>query len=186
MSETTDVTETAAEPQPSHTRRNLAIGGLVILAAAGIAIGLTLAGSSSPTPAVVAATKAAPIEMEGEITVPFLGTDLFAAQAQDVSSGASAAPNVGDTCVTLSGFSDISAGTAVTVGGPTGQTVAVGALDDGKVAGEAGQTASCEFDFTIQVPKGLSEYTVTISHRGTQVFTPDQVQNSEIQLTLGQ
>lgn len=50
--------------------------------------------------------------------------------------------------------------------------------------GDADAPASCAFDFTTMVPAGLSEYTVTVSHRGTQVFTLAQVQAGEVQLKL--
>lgn len=182
----------SAEPlaQPSTTpwwkRRSVIAGAAVVVAAAAAAIALSVAGGSSPAKAAVAATSsAAQIEMDGALTVPFLGSDLFDPQAQDAEASANTAPSLGDTCVTLGGFTDISEGAAVTVGDSTGKTVAIGALEAGQVTGTAGQPASCEFDFTIMVPAGQSEYTVTISHRGTRVFTPAQVQSSEIQLTLG-
>lgn len=94
----------------------------------------------------------------------------------------------GDQCETGQGYSDISAGTAVTIGGGTGQTLAVGALSAGvesDVDTSAGMPlGTCVFSFDVVVPGGQNAYTVTISHRGTQTFTPQQVA-AGIRLTLG-
>lgn len=138
-----------AEPEPispvSHARRNLVIGGAAVIIAAGVAVGVTLAGGSKPAP--VAAAKPADILLAGSLQVPFLGTDLFAPQAQDPSD--TGTPGVGDICVTLGGYTDISQGAAVTIGDQTGKTVAVGALDPGAVETETGtqDTAACVFTF---------------------------------------
>ena len=122
--------------------------------------------------------------MAGTLTVPFLSTDLFSPNARDTDAPPDAPPTVGDTCVALGGYSDISEGTAVTVGGSTGQTLNIGSLSRGTIIGQSGQPASCQFAFSVFVPSGQSLYTVTISHRGTQTFTPDQVA-AGISLTLG-
>lgn len=78
------------------------------------------------------------------------------------------------------GYSDITPGTAVTVGGSTGQTLGIGALSGGQE--DAG--ANCVFTFDVAVPAGQSVYTVTISHRGTQTVSQDELTNG-IDLTLG-
>lgn len=180
---------TPPTPAPWYRRPGpLAIAAAVIVLGAGIGIGVGLAGHSTPfaTPAAAETTSApSTILLSGSLTVPFLGTDLFAPQAVDPSQPPSGAPVLGDPCITQGGFTDITAGAAVTIGGPDGKTIAVGALEAGQVAGTAGQPAQCEFDFSVQVPQGLSEYTVTVSHRGTQVFTPEQVLQGEVKLTLG-
>jgi len=94
----------------------------------------------------------------------------------------------GDVCVSGSGYDDITAGAAVTVGGPTGQTLAVAPLSGGAEDGVAdvGGAAMgfCVFSFDATVSAGQSAYTVTIGHRGTQTFTPAQV-GEGIQLKLG-
>lgn len=77
------------------------------------------------------------------------------------------------------GYSDITAGTAVTVGGAQGQTLGIGALSPGQEDG----SSNCVFSFDVAVPGGQSVYTVTISHRGTQTVTPDEL-TSGISLTL--
>jgi hypothetical protein len=95
----------------------------------------------------------------------------------------------GGACQAASGYSDISAGATVTVGGSQGQTLAVGPLSGGverNVDSSLGMPlGDCVFSFDVAVPGGQSAYSVTISHRGSQTFTPDQVA-SGIALTLGQ
>lgn len=185
------VAEEPAPPSPAapwYRRPGPLALATAVVAAAGIGIGVGLAGHSTPfaTPAAAETTSApSTILLSGSLTVPFLGTDLFAPQAVDPSQPPSGAPMLGDPCITQGGFTDITAGAAVTIGGPDGKTIAVGALEAGQVAGTAGQPAQCEFDFSVQVPQGLAEYTVTVSHRGTEVFTPEQVLQGEVKLTLG-
>jgi hypothetical protein len=83
------------------------------------------------------------------------------------------------SCAGTGGFSDINAGVAVTVGDSTGRTVAIGSLGDGTAS------LGCELPWSVpDVPAGLSEYTVTISHRGTQVVQGDQA-TLPVTLTLG-
>lgn len=161
------------------------LGALVI--AAGIGTGIAVAGSGGGSAPVAASASPSPspIDLHGTLTIPFLGTDLLSPNAKDTESNGAGEIHIGDTCATLGGYTDISEGAAVTVGGDKGQTLTVGALREGTVTGQAGQAASCEFGFDVQVPGGLPLYTVTISHRGTQTFTPDQVA-AGIQLTLGQ
>jgi hypothetical protein len=181
---------TIAEP-PNRTRTSAPnrtpwlVGGVAVLVlGAGVGIGLGLGGhGSGGSPAASASpTSPATLSMFGSITVPFLGADLFAPQASDPD--ATGAPGIGDPCITAGGFTDISAGTAVTIGGPDGKTLTVTALEAGRVTGAAGSPAQCTFDFDANVPDNLSEYTVTISHRGTQVFTPEQVRSGGVDLTL--
>jgi len=78
------------------------------------------------------------------------------------------------------GYSDITGGTAVTVGGSTGQTLGIGALSPG----QQDDSSNCVFSFDVPVPGGQSVYTVTISHRGTQTVTPAEL-TSGLALTLG-
>jgi hypothetical protein len=157
-------------------------------AVAAVAIGAWLVGRGSSAPVAAAASSPSPslsqIGVNGTLTIPFLGTDLFAPNAKDTAVDASTDPRIGDPCIALGGYSDISQGIAVTVGGQTGQTLGVGSLQAGEVKGDPGKPASCQFYFSVYVPAGQSVYTVTISHRGTQTFTPDQVAQG-IALTLG-
>jgi hypothetical protein len=72
-------------------------------------------------------------------------------------------------CQGTGGFSDLSPGTAVVIQDSTGQTLATGALSAGRRDPGSG---ACLMPFTVpDVKDGLGSYSVTISHRGTQVFT---------------
>lgn len=188
--------ETTTEPEPApvppapaaapwwrQPGPAILLGAVII--AAGIGTGIALSGSSGGNASAAAASPSpspSPIDLHGTLTIPFASTDLLSPNAKDTEANGEI--HIGDTCVTLGGYTDISEGTAVTVGGDKGQTLAIGSLRQGSVTGQAGQAASCEFGFDVQVPAGLSLYTVTISHRGMQTFTPDQVA-AGIQLTLG-
>lgn len=67
------------------------------------------------------------------------------------------------------------------VQGPQGQTVATGALMDGEI----GDGSVCRFAFTVPaVPANLASYSITISHRGTQVLTPEAA-HEPVAFTLG-
>lgn len=146
-----------------------------IAAAAGVAIAAVALTRHSPsTPAV-----AAQVHVKGTLT---LNSGYL-----DNATGFNAETN-GDPCAGGQGFSDISQGVAVTVGNQTGATIGVGALSDGAVR-DVQTTGSvtigtCVFSFDVPVPGGQGAYTVTISHRGTQTYTPDQVA-AGIALTLG-
>lgn len=94
----------------------------------------------------------------------------------------------GDVCVSGSGYDDITAGAAVTVGGSNGQTLGVGPLSGGAESGVdtvgGALMGFCVFTFDVTVPAGQSVYTVTIGHRGTQTLTAVEVTGG-IALTLG-
>lgn len=182
-----DWAPTPLRPPWWRNRTVQAVG--VVVAVCVVAAAAFLAGHASSGTAAASATdspspSAAQVDVAGTLTIPFAGTDLFAPNARDPEPGATAGPGLGDPCITQGGFTDISQGAAVTVGGANGQTLAIGALSAGSVIGKAGQAASCQFSFSVWVAAGQSEYTVTISHRGTQVFTPAQVA-AGIQLGLG-
>lgn len=77
--------------------------------------------------------------------------------------------SVGDTCSGSGGYQDISAGVAVTIGDQTGKTLAVTSLQAGTFG-----NGGCVFTFSAKVAAATT-YMVTISHRGTQTFTPADV-----------
>lgn len=161
----------ATEPQPAAAplwrRRRVQLAGAAVLAAAGVGVYFALSGSGQ-------------VHVRGTL-------QLGPLSAVDTTNFDHAAN--GDACTAGQGYSDISAGTTVVVGGSTGQTLAVGALSAGverNVDNSLGlAVGDCVFSFDVTVPGGQSAYTVTISHRGTQTFTPAQVANG-IALTLGQ
>jgi len=146
----------------------------VVLAGAGVAVGMSLgshdSGASGPPPASSGDTSSQ-VHVWGSIAITGFN---FVDTEQPTNS------LTGDTCATTSGYDDITQGAAVIIGGPTGQ-IGVGALGVGSISN--GRSA-CSFSFDVAVPAGLSAYTVTISHRGTQTFTADQLQGG-IRLTLG-
>lgn len=94
----------------------------------------------------------------------------------------------GDVCVSGDGYDDITAGAPVTIGAPSGPALAVGPLSGGAETdvGDSADAATgfCAFTFDVVVPAGQDMYTVTIGHRGTQTFTPEQIAQG-ISLTLG-
>lgn len=163
-----DVPEPA--PRPIWRRRPAQIIGAAVVIAA---IGAYFAFRANSTPQIT---------VTGVIGVPM--DDLTTVTVNALDSTGAASPIAGDACTTVSGYTDIAQGTAVTIGGANGSALAVGALGAGTVVGSQELAQACSFPFSVTVPGGQSEYTVTISHRGTQVFTPQQVAQG-IVLTLG-
>lgn len=136
-------------PQPWYRRRNpLIIAGAVVVAA-GIGIGFALSGGN--------------VTVHGSLSMGLL-TYSDDAPGADIMN-----PKPGDPCSTSGGYADIAPGATVTIGGASGQTVAVAALGSGKV-NSAGE---CEFDFTASVPD-QARYTATIGTRGTTTWTKAQ------------
>lgn len=88
-------------------------------------------------------------------------------------------------CQGTGGFSDLTPGTAVLVQDSTGQTLSTGSLRAGKRDAASG---ACLMPFTVtDVKDGLRSYSVTISHRGTQVFTSGNAHSGVIlTITAGQ
>lgn len=164
----------ATPPRAPWWRRPAVLAGAaaVVLAGAGVAVGMSLgshgSGASGPPPAGSGDTSSQ-VHVWGSLTVA--GFNYIDSQRPGENYS-------GDTCTTIGGYNDISAGTAVVIGGPTGQ-IGVGALSAGAIS-----NGGCVFDFDVPVPAGLSVYTVTVSHRGTQTFSPDQLQGG-IQLSIG-
>jgi hypothetical protein len=137
---------------PPWRRRPIQIGAAAILVAVGV--GVYFAASSGPDQ----------VHVHGTLTLT----------AGGFLPGANGCEGDG-------GYSDITTGTAVTVGGGQGQTLGIGALG----LGQEDANANCVFSFDVAVPAGQSVYTVTISHRGTQALSSDELANG-IALTLGQ
>jgi len=158
---------TPATQRPALSRRRpVQLGAAVVVVAAGV--GIYFAASSGP----------AQVHVRGTLSLGALAATPTGGTATN-----------GGPCQANQGYDDITAGATVAVGGSNGQTLAVGALSSGVEANvdtSLGFAAgNCVFSFDVAVPGGQSAYTVTISHRGTQTFTPAQVA-AGIQLTLGQ
>jgi len=169
-------------PRAPRWRSPAAIGAsIVVVLGVGVAVGF-LIGPGGAAPAATASSSPPAVDVHGEIRLAFIASDLSLNARDEVADGLAYA-HVGDPCTALGGYSDISAGTAVTIGGSQGQTLAVGALSAGSLGGQPGLSATCDFTFSVQAPGGQSLYTVTISHRGTQTVTPADLADG-ITLTL--
>ncbi|OLE27960.1 MAG: hypothetical protein AUG44_08710 [Actinobacteria bacterium 13_1_20CM_3_71_11] len=139
------------------------IGALTIGATLGIVFALTGGGNTpAPPPAVKM------FMMSGSITIK--------------SDGRGITSDSGGTCYGRGGYSDLAPGTAVTVADPQGHIIATGSLRPGKLLTV---TTGCQLSFLVgPLPQGLASYSVTVSHRGTQVIQPEEAQD-EVQLTIG-
>lgn len=101
----------------------------------------------------------------------------------------------GVACQGAGGYSDITPGTAVIVQDATGHTVGTGALQVGYPATTTindpgfgdkplAYVYACSLSFLVpDVPDGLSSYSVTVSHRGTQVVRGASV-HDDVDLVL--
>jgi hypothetical protein len=139
----------------------------IVLAGAGVAVGVALTSHAPDS-----STDTSPqTHVWGSIAI----TGFNFTDTQNPTDS-----HTGDACKTTSGYDDITEGAAVVIGGPTGQ-IGVGALSGGSISNG---NSACSFSFDVAVPSGLSVYTVTISHRGTQTFTPDQLTGG-VRLSLG-
>jgi hypothetical protein len=167
MDTVTPVTE-QPPAQPSHTKRNLTIAGIAVLAAAGIAIGVALSSTGGDS-----------FTAHGEI-------QLTAIQYGDNVNPSS--PADGDSCNGIEGYSDIRPGLTITIEGANGQPLATGLLQAGTmrdVANVSGLAEGlCELPFTISVPAGQAQYAVAIANRGAQEYSQSQLQQG-VTLTLG-
>lgn len=82
------------------------------------------------------------------------------------------------TCSGYGGYDDMDVGAQVTIRNAKGETVAVGALDEGRPEGRG----TCIFPFTVEdVPAGESIYSVEVSHRGEISFKEE---DAEVGLSL--
>jgi hypothetical protein len=96
-----------------------------------------------------------------------------------------------DECRGKAGYEDLHEGAKVVVANASGETVAIGRLGAGKSTTSGGANGSvarlvaCTFPIEVRdVPDGAAFYQVTVTHRGTQQYTRDQLREP-ISLTLG-
>lgn len=88
-------------------------------------------------------------------------------------------------CAGTGGYSDMRAGTQVTVTDPAGTVVAVGQLGVGDRRGDTTGTR-CAFPFEVAgVPGGHAFYGVEVSRRGRLQYTEAQVRDAPLALELG-
>lgn len=151
----------AATPTPPPRWPWLVLAISVLIAAFGVLFGLgVFAGSSG----IFSST----FTMTGSITVYGSSYSEF---TTDGEGG----------CTGTGGYSDMNPGTAVIVADSSGHTIATGELGNGKTT----EDGSCLFPITVQnVPAGLSQYAVTVSHRGTRLVSANEARTG-LELTLG-
>lgn len=93
-------------------------------------------------------------------------------------------------CRGKAGFDDLREGAQVVVTNAAGRTVAIGHLGTGKSATTGGgdsvvRLVACTFPIKVEdVPDGENFYGITVTHRGTQQYTREQLRQP-IHLTLG-
>jgi len=116
-------------------------------------------------------------------TFTLAGVLVVKQSSSDLSNGGPNFSKTAQGCQGTGGYSDLAAGTAVVVTDSEGQQVAVGAMQTGKL--DAGNRNWCVMTFSVpSVPRGLPSYSVTISHRGTEVYTPEEAQRG-VALEIG-
>lgn len=174
---------TTVDP-PRRTRRwwLVATPIVVLIFGAGFGFAYLIGRSPSPLPTPTPPPAPAMFTLRGSVTVynDFTGS-------LDIATDTN--------CQGAKGYSDLTPGTAVTVQGPQGQIVATGSLQMGTpgdghpiTIGDFHATSfeSCSMPFTVPgVPQGLTSYSVTVSHRGTQVFSADQAAFGGVHLSIG-
>lgn len=158
--------------RPTRKKRNyqylIPIAEVLILVGVGIAAVFGPLGSAQPST----------FQLTGTITIV------------DSSNGEYGNVDISDEngiCQGAGPYSDLSSGTAVIVADPHGQTVATGALQPGQADSSDSSTLAdqCAMSFAVpDVPLGLASYTVTISHRGSQVVSPAEA-STGVELTIG-
>lgn len=94
-------------------------------------------------------------------------------------------------CAGAGGYSDLREGAAVAVANSSGRTIAIGRLGAGKSTtsggsnGSVARLAACTFPIKVEgVPDGEDFYAVTVTHRGAQQYSREQLKQP-IVLTLG-
>lgn len=115
------------------------------------------------------------------------GTVLVSGSSSNLAFGNSVAE-----CRGKAGYEDLHEGAKVVVADSTGKTIAIGQLGTGKSetvggssSGSVVRLVACRFPIEVRdVPDGGKFYRVTVTHRGAQEYTRDQLREP-ISLTLG-
>lgn len=152
-------------PGRGPSRRTWAIIGGIVVAAAGIALGVTQPWAPGS------------FDLHGSFDLQGTATttagDASAAIFEDTAS---------QTCIGINGYSDIAPGAEVDVSDASGTTLAVGHLTGGVFAGDG----LCVFEIDVAgIPAGRGPYGVTVTHRGTQHFDESAMRAGNVALTLG-
>lgn len=140
----------------------LAVVALVLVAETAV---MTWALTRTPAPVRVTSGPAIAVHGSLKLTSPGLG-------------------ETGSGCQGGEGYSDIHAGTQVTITDPAGVVLAIGQLGPGLPIVVDG-FRSCVFRFTaISAPSGKGIYGIEVSHRGVMRFEEARLAG-DIELTLG-
>lgn len=159
--------------------RALVAGGAVLILAAVVAIGATLAGGGSkparPAAAPAAATSAADFMLHGTFTLR-----LGAFQWNHAADGST-------PCTGWQGYSDITAGAPVVITDQAGTVVATGQLQQGTATVDTttGRATACTLAFAVPGLPDRSFYGVAVSHRGTQTYSAADARAGAVSLSLG-
>lgn len=86
----------------------------------------------------------------------------------------------GGTCTGSNGYSDINAGTVVTIKNGTGEILTTAYLEPG-----TGTSYRCAFAFTFNVTEGQDQYVVSVGRRGELSFTFGRLKADGVALELG-
>ncbi|MEV6871519.1 hypothetical protein [Amycolatopsis sp. NPDC051128] len=154
------------------TRHRVFLGaslGTVLAAAAAAAVVFAMNSTppvGPPTPKPSTTVQPSTFTLSGTFTIKVSSSDVrYGPLIKTTARG----------CYGTGVYADISAGTAVVITDPEGQQVGVGALQYGQLPN--GNSNTCVMPFSVPgVPRGLPSYSITISHRGTQVETPQVAQ----------
>jgi len=88
----------------------------------------------------------------------------------------------GESCRGSGGYSDIAAGSSVTITDSSGKVVALGQLEDGR----PGLPGTCALHFRVEgIPRGSGFYGVEVSHRGKVQVRESELAVGRAQLALG-
>lgn len=172
-----DTTSERPTPRPPRSRGvfvpwwAFAAAIVVMIGAAGIGIGIRSGGGSSSTPKVST-------QPHGKSTITLTG-------ALELDNGTSGFDDTNFTstdgnCNGTGGYTDLAAGTSITVYDNTGAVISVGNLSAGSDTGDA-----CIFAWSIpNVPKS-NFYKVEISHRGQLTYSYAQATSGELDSSIG-
>lgn len=86
----------------------------------------------------------------------------------------------GSSCTGARGYSDVSAGTQVTVKNGKGDVLATSELQSG-----GGGSLRCTFPFTFDISEGEDRYLVSVGRRGELSFSFADLKSRGVELTLG-
>ncbi|GAA2873688.1 hypothetical protein GCM10010472_33700 [Pseudonocardia halophobica] len=150
---------TTGAPAPVRSRKGVFVGGIAAgVAALGLVIGIGAVASAASSMDVTGTFRL--------VDDGYYGYGGFSS---------------GSVCSGGGGYSDIHAGTGVTIANAAGAVIATGSLSPGR----ASSSTTCDFTFTVpDVPAGEDFYQVEVSHRGTLTYTADELR-AGLGLSLG-